>query len=196
MYYYYIITPVIVFEVSGISNLWIKWTFKCNPASYSQTNCFCASLTVRLEDDSNVVLDEGADVEQHSWRVNGAETELYVICCVIVAKAEVVIMRVDPVSPCCFVWYRLLSYVVSQPRANLKVGSDVLEKNIVDLDNYTCSKVLLQIMSVCEGFVRALQNYVWTHLYGSRNHQKLCCYSHKCRKHSPPYTVHCFGMVW
>lgn len=71
--------------------------------SHSQKNCFWLPPTVSLEDDSNVVLDEGADVEQHSWSVNGAETELYVICCVIIAEAEVVVMWVNPVGPCCFV---------------------------------------------------------------------------------------------
>lgn len=89
---------------------------------------FWASPTISLEDDSDVVLDKGADVEQHCRRVNSAETELYVICCVIVPKAEVVIVRVDPVGPCCFIWYRLLSYVVPQPWAKLKISSDVLEK--------------------------------------------------------------------
>lgn len=61
------------------------------------------SLTVSLEDDSDVVLDKRADVKQHSWCVNSAETELYVIRCIIVAKAEVVVMRVNPVGPCCFI---------------------------------------------------------------------------------------------
>jgi len=79
-------------------------------------------------------LNKGADVEQHSWLVNGAETELNVICCVIVAEAEVVVVRVDPVGPRCFVCYRLLSYVVFQPRANLKAGSNVLKKIIAKLD--------------------------------------------------------------
>lgn len=61
--------------------------------------------------------------------MNGAETELDVVCCVVVAEAEVVIMRVHPVGPRYFVRYGLLSYVVSQPRANLKEGSDVLTKD-------------------------------------------------------------------
>lgn len=60
-------------------------------------------LTVSLEDDSDVVLDKGADVEQHGWRVNRAEAELYVIRCVVVAEAEVVVVRVDPVGPRRFV---------------------------------------------------------------------------------------------
>lgn len=64
---------------------------------------FRASPTISLEDDGDVVLDKGADVEQHGWRVNSAETELYVIRCVVVAEAEVVIVRVNPVGPCCFI---------------------------------------------------------------------------------------------
>lgn len=59
--------------------------------------------TVTLKDDGNVILDKGADVEQHGWFVDGAETELYVICRVVVAEAEVVIVWVDPVGPCCLV---------------------------------------------------------------------------------------------
>lgn len=90
--------------------------------------------TVILEDDSDVVLDKGADVQQHSWLVNGAETELYVVRRVVVAQAEVVIVRVNPVGPRRFVRYGLLSYVVFQPRANLKMCSNILRKMIVGLD--------------------------------------------------------------
>lgn len=90
--------------------------------------------TVILEDDSDVVLDKGADVQQHGWLVNGAETELYVIRRVVVAQAEVVIVRVNPVGPRRFVRYGLLSYVVFQPRADLKMCSNILRKIIVGLD--------------------------------------------------------------
>lgn len=85
--------------------------------------------TVFLEDDSDVVLDKRANVQQHSWLVNGAETELYVIRRVVVAQAEVVIVRVNPVGPRRFVRYGLLSYVVFQPRAELKMCSNILRKN-------------------------------------------------------------------
>ena len=96
-----------------------------------------ASPTVSLEDDGDVVLDEGADVEQHSRRVNSAETELDVVCRVVVAQAEIVIMRVDPVRPRRLVRYGFLSYVVPQPRSDLKVSSDVLGgKIIVELDKW------------------------------------------------------------
>lgn len=90
--------------------------------------------TVVLEDDSDVVLDKGADVQQHSWLVNGAETELYVIRRVVVAQAEVVIVRVNPDGPRRFVRYGLLSYVVFQPRADLKMCSNILRKITVGLD--------------------------------------------------------------
>lgn len=56
-------------------------------------------LTVFFEDNSNVVLHKGADVEQYSWRVDGAEAELDVVCRVVVAEAEVVVVRVDPIGP-------------------------------------------------------------------------------------------------
>lgn len=59
--------------------------------------------TIAFKDDGDVVLDKGADVEQHGWLVDGAETELNVIRRVIVAKAEVVVVRVDPVGPCCLI---------------------------------------------------------------------------------------------
>lgn len=88
-----------------VSNLWMKWI--CCP-TYVILLQNWVFLTVSLEDDSNVILDKRADVEQHSWRVNSAEAELYVICCVIVAQAEVVVVWVNPVGPCCFVCYRLL----------------------------------------------------------------------------------------
>lgn len=65
--------------------------------------------------------------------MDGAETELYVVCCVVVAEAEVVIMRVNPVGPSRLIGYGLLSYVVPEPRTNLKVGSDVFEKISGDL---------------------------------------------------------------
>lgn len=55
--------------------------------------------TISPEDDSDVVVDEGADVEQHGGRMQGAKTELYIIGRVIVAKAEVVVVRIDPVGP-------------------------------------------------------------------------------------------------
>ena len=65
--------------------------------------------------------------------MDGAEAELDVIRCVVVAEAEIVVVRVDPVGPRRLVRYRLLSYVVPQPRAELKVGSDVLKEIIAEL---------------------------------------------------------------
>lgn len=59
--------------------------------------------TVTFQQDGDVVLDKGADVEQHGWLVDGAETELNVIGRVVVAEAEVVIVRVNPVGPGCLV---------------------------------------------------------------------------------------------
>lgn len=96
--------------------------------------CLWAFPTIRLQDDGDVVLDKGADVQQHSWCVNSAEAELYIIRSVIVAQAEIVVVRVYPVGPCCFVWYGFLSNIILQPRADFKVRSDVLEKIIVELD--------------------------------------------------------------
>lgn len=59
--------------------------------------------TVGLEDDSDVILYERADIQQHSGRVHGAETELNVVSRVVVAQTEVVVMGVDPVGPRCLV---------------------------------------------------------------------------------------------
>ena len=77
-----------------------------------------------------------------------AETELYVIRRVVVAQAEIVIVRVDPVGPRRFVRYGPLSYVVPQPRANLEVGSDVFGQIVAGLDIYVFLKVRLHVMPV------------------------------------------------
>lgn len=81
--------------------------------------------TIFLQDDSHVVLDERADVEQYSRRLEGTEAELYLITGVVVAQAEVVVVGVQPVSPPLLIGRRLLSDVVAQPRAYLKVGPNV-----------------------------------------------------------------------
>lgn len=69
--------------------------------------------------------------------MDGAETELHVVRRVVVAEAEVVKVRVDPVGPGRLVRYGPLSYVVPEPRTDLKEGSDVLEEIVVELDIYT-----------------------------------------------------------
>ena len=81
--------------------------------------------TVGFEDDGDVVLHEGADVEQHGRGVQRAEAELHVVRRVVVAQAEVVEVGVDPVGPGRLVRDGLLPYVVAHPRADLEVGADV-----------------------------------------------------------------------
>ena len=81
--------------------------------------------TVGFEDDGDVVLHKGADVEQHGGGVQGAEAELHVVRRVVVAQAEVVEVGVDPVGPRRLVRDWLLPYVVTHPRADLEVGADV-----------------------------------------------------------------------
>ena len=81
--------------------------------------------TVGFEDDGDVVLHEGADVEQHGGGVQRAEAELHVVRRVVVAQAEVVEVGVDPVGPGRLVRDGLLPYVVAHPRADLEVGADV-----------------------------------------------------------------------
>lgn len=75
----------------------------CKVTTFPFSTNIVSFHTISLEDDSDVVLDEGAYVEQHGWCVNSAKTELYVICCIIVAETEIVVVRVNPVGPRCFI---------------------------------------------------------------------------------------------
>lgn len=69
--------------------------------------------TIFFENDSHVVLEEGADVEKDSRGVEGAEAELNVITGVIVAQAEVVVVGVPPVCPPLLIRCGLFSNVVA-----------------------------------------------------------------------------------
>lgn len=73
--------------------------------------CVC---TIFLEEYSNVVFVEGADVQQHSWSLLGTEAELDVIGGGVVAKREVVPVRLDPeVSPPGVFWNGLFTDIVA-----------------------------------------------------------------------------------
>ena len=102
----------------------------CRPVIFAECLVICAGLlisrTILVEKDSYEVLDEGADVEQHSRGVGGAETQLDHVGRVVVAQCEVVVVGVDPDGPRCLLGRGLLPDVVPQPRADFKVGSNIL----------------------------------------------------------------------
>lgn len=75
------------------------------------------------------------------------------------------------------------------------------KKKIVELEKQLCNIVLYY--SLCTSlrwqslqFWRYPDKHAWTHLYGSKSHQKQCCYNHRCRKRSLQCTARCFGKVW